>query len=271
MAATIIKQGRTLLSKLDRSMAVQLATAAALAAVVLVVARHSGLWWCAAMVVVGAEGWGLARRMPATRRRELVFARLPVAVAGVAVAVIIALESRLVSQFLTACTYVPLRWWWTAGAAREAGDGELVSHRLWRLLAVQALVFEAVFLAAAIVRLPAWLVLVVVWGGVYGTTYSVLSGWKERSTAVLAATWALVAAEVSWVLQLWLFTYTTAGGYVLVPQPALILTALGYCFGSVYWSQRQGNLSRGRLTEYLLIGLILIVIVAVGTSWRGSI
>jgi hypothetical protein len=81
----------------------------------------------------------------------------------------------------------------------------------------------------------------------------------------------LVAAEVAWVLQLWLFTYTTAGGYILVPQPALILTALAYCFGSVYWSQRQGTLSKGRLTEYLLIGLVLIVIVAVGTSWRGSI
>jgi hypothetical protein len=69
----------------------------------------------------------------------------------------------------------------------------------------------------------------------------------------------------------WLFTYTTAGGYLLVPQPALVLTALAYVFGSIYVAQREGKLSRGRLTEYLLIGLILIAIVAIGTSWRGSI
>jgi hypothetical protein len=87
----------------------------------------------------------------------------------------------------------------------------------------------------------------------------------------MAATWALVCTEISWVLLRWLFTYTVTGGYILVPQPMLILTALAYCFGSIYVSQRKGSLSRARLTEYLLIGLILIAIVVTGTPWRGSL
>lgn len=271
MAATIIKQGRTLLSKLSRGGAVRFVVVAAVAAAMFVLARHSGWWWAAALVVMLVESWELGRPLSASRRRELFVRRWPVVVFGVAVAAIISLESRVISQFLTACAYVPLRLWWVAGDAHGAGSGEPFSHGLWRLVVVQAFMFEAIFLAAAFLRSPAWLVLGLVWVGVYSTTYSVLSGWHERGATVLAAAWALVATEVSWVLQLWLFTYATAGGYLLVPQPALILTALGYCFGSVYWSQRQGNLSRGRLTEYLLIGLILIVIVALGTSWRGSI
>jgi len=70
---------------------------------------------------------------------------------------------------------------------------------------------------------------------------------------------------------LWLITYTMRGGYVLVPQPALILTALSYVFGSVLASSRQGNLSRARLAEYMLIALVLVVIVVIGTSWRGNV
>jgi hypothetical protein len=269
----MIKQGRALRSRLSRAAVYRMVREVAVAAAVFGLARHSG-WWptAAAVVVVAVEWWQLLRpALPAGRRREFVVGRFTAVMVGVSVAVIISLESRLVSQILTAVVYAGIRWWWALGAVRGAGNGEPLSTGLWRLLVAQALLFEAVFLAAAILKPDAWAVLLLVWGGVYGSVYSVLSGWGERGAGVLAATWALVAAEVTWVLQLWLFTYTTAGGYVLVPQPALILTALAYCFGSVYWSQRQGNLSRGRLTEYLLIGLIMIVIVAVGTSWRGSI
>jgi hypothetical protein len=102
-------------------------------------------------------------------------------------------------------------------------------------------------------------------------TWGVVYRRGERAAGVMAATWGVVAVEIAWVLELWLFTYTSSGGYLLVPQPALILSALAYCFGSIYLSQRQGSLSRGRLTEYLLIGLILIAIVITGTPWRGSI
>jgi hypothetical protein len=56
-----------------------------------------------------------------------------------------------------------------------------------------------------------------------------------------------------------------------VPQPALVLVALAYCMGSIYTSAKQGKLSFSRLVEYLVIGLILVGMVIMGTSWRGSI
>ena len=89
--------------------------------------------------------------------------------------------------------------------------------------------------------------------------------------SVLAAAWALVAAEISWVLVRWLFVYVMPQGYLLIPQAAVVLAAMGYVFGSIYMAQRDGKLSRSRLTEYVLIGLILIAIVITGTPWRGSL
>jgi len=139
------------------------------------------------------------------------------------------------------------------------------------LLVVQAVVFEAVFLMAAVWRSPDVLVLALAWIGAYVSVYAVLSARGERAAGVMAATWAVITTEVGRVLLWWLFTYTMTGGYILVPQPALILTALAYCFGGIYLSQREGSLSRGRLAEYLLIGLILVGIVIVGTSWHGAV
>jgi len=236
-----------------------------MAAALLLVARLRGWWPVAALLVVGVElssAWKAQRK--AGSRTALVMERLSALVVGVSVVLIIALVPRLVTQVAVAGMYAAWRLWWGSQARREA-------HHMLNLLVVQVVMFEAVFLMAPVWQTPAWLTLVLIWAGAYGCVYVALARRGERAAAVLAATWALVCLEVSWSLGLWLFTYTTAGGYGLVPQPALVLSALAYCFGSIYMSQRQGVLSRTRLTEYLLIGLIMIVIVAVGTSWRGSI
>jgi hypothetical protein len=159
---------------------------------------------------------------------------------------------------------------------REWRRGD-VTGSFVNLLITQAVMFEAIFLLAAIWQmddgknLPAWLILSLVWLGAYGSVFATLKHRSDRLAGVMAASWGVIAAEVSWVLMLWLITYTMNGGYVLVPQPALILTALAYVFGSIFMTSRQGNLSRGRLGEYMLIALILVAIVVAGTSWRGNV
>ena len=131
--------------------------------------------------------------------------------------------------------------------------------------------FEAIFLMAAIWQIPSPIILIMVWTGAYLTVYATLIQRGDRSASVIAATWGVIATEISWVLLMWLITYTMHGGYVLVPQPALILTALAYIFGSILASSRQGNLSRARLSEYSVIGFVLVMIVVLGTSWRGNV
>jgi hypothetical protein len=132
-------------------------------------------------------------------------------------------------------------------------------------------VFEALFLMAYIWRVPRPLMLVLIWGAVYVTSYQALAQRGERAAGVLAAAWALVATEASWVFLTWLISYIVPGNYLVVPQPALVLTALAYCFGNIFLAQRGGSLNRARFTEYMLIGLILIWIVIAGTPWRGTL
>ncbi len=243
------------------------ALVAALEAVaVFFLARYESWWPLAAALVVAVELWAMrpGARKSVGSRVKYVLERTPHLLIGLSVVLIIAVSLREATQIVAAVLFALWRVWWSRERVTAPAG-------LLNLLFVQAAVFEAVFLVAAIWRPANWIVLSLVWLGAYVSVYAVLSRRGERAAGVMAAAWAVVSVEVAWVLLLWLFTYTMSGGYILVPQPALILTALGYCFGSIYVSQREGTLSRGRLAEYLVIGVILIGVVAVGTSWRGSV
>lgn len=229
----------------------------------------AGWWLVAVAVVVLVELRGLRRAADKTARMKLLWDRTPGIIMGISVALIIATAPRLATQVVVALLY---GGWLVWRELRPAED----SLSLVQLLLVQAVAFEAIFLVAAIWQtpdgqsLPAWIILVAVWLTAYFGVYATFTRRGDRSAGVLAATWGVVAAEIAWVLMLWLITYTLHGGYVLVPQPALILTALAYVFGSVLAASRQGSLSRVRLGEYMVIALVLVVIVVAGTSWHGN-
>lgn len=146
-----------------------------------------------------------------------------------------------------------------------------VQQQLARTGANQLLMFWAIFSAAAIWSWHPLAVIGLSWLASFGSTYSLLSEIGERAAKALAAAWALVVAQLAWVFSLWLVNYVYAGGRLIVPQAAIVMTALGYCFGGIYFAHRQNSLSWGRLMEYLLIGLSLMVIVIAGTKWSGTI
>lgn len=135
----------------------------------------------------------------------------------------------------------------------------------------QFLSLWAIFLAAAIWRLPDLVVLVAVWVVSYFISRQMLERLGEKTARLLAAAWALTCAQAAWLFVIWLVNYTLIGGWLIVPQPAVVLTALGYCFGGIYLAHLRSQLSRTRLTEYLLIGLSLMMIVIAGTKWNGSV
>jgi hypothetical protein len=239
---------------------------------VYALAWRGGLWVLAAVLIVAIE---LRLLLPGSKASEngktMAFWQcLPGLVMGLSVTLIVAMVPRHATQVAVALLYAG----WLAWRER---DPDRVSNNLAQLLIIQAVMFEAIFLVAAVwhnpdgTSIPAWITLVLVWAGAYFTVYGVLTRRGDKSAGVMAATWGVIATEVAWVLMLWLITYTMTGGFVLVPQPALILTALAYIFGSILVSSRHGNLSRGRLGEYMVIALVLVMIVIVGTSWRGNV
>jgi hypothetical protein len=237
-----------------------------LAAVVLALAQHSSLWPLAVLVVMVMELWPL-RTVVRGDWAKIWHAQAPQVLMGSAIAMVITTSPRFVTQAVVTVLYVGWRTWWSGESKVKNSKFDLPN-----LLLVLAVLYEALFLMAAVpaFKMSPWLVLGLVWLTSYAAVEAVLARRGERMARVMAASWALLCAEITWVLLIWLFTYTLTGGYLLVPQPALVLTALAYCFGSIYVSQRAGKLSRGRLTEYLLIGLILIAVVITGTSWKGG-
>lgn len=236
----------------------------AIALAVFGLARQSGWWPVAVAVVLAMELWPVRWAAKGSRGKAFL-ARVPQILMGTSVVLIIAVAPRIATQVVVAGLYAWWRAWWTT---RPDDTPTSLAH----LLVVLTAVYEALFLIAAPPwRTSEWVILALVWVCSYLAVYAGLSRRGDRAAGVMAAVWALVAAEISWVLLLWLFVYTLSGGYLLVPQPVLVLTALAYCFGSIYLSQRAGKLSRGRLTEYLLIGLILITIVITGTPWKGTL
>lgn len=227
------------------------------------VARLHGWWTLAALGVVLIEVvgvWQTEHGLPVDKLME----RIPAMVMGASVAVVITITPREAAQFVVALAFGVWRWWWNP----KGVNGNL---GLANLLAVETVAFWAIFLMSAEWRTYEWLILALVWAAAYVPVIAVLRQRGERMASVLAAAWALVAAEISWVLVRWLFVYVMPQGYLLIPQAAVVLAAMGYVFGSIYMAQRDGKLSRSRLTEYVLIGLILIAIVITGTPWRGSL
>lgn len=144
----------------------------------------------------------------------------------------------------------------------------------WRPIASGVLQFVslwAIFLAAAVWQWPSVLILIFTWVSAYVTACWYIDVHEERAGRLLAGTWALIASQTAWVFSIWLVNYILVGGRLIVPQAALVITALGYVFSGIFASHKKSQLGRWRLAEYLLIGLLLILIVAVGTRWTATI
>ena len=105
---------------------------------------------------------------------------------------------------------------------------------------------SAVFLAAAFWHWPEALVVALIWGAIAVTTLWYLRATGERAAMIMATAWALIAAELSWVLFAWQVNYVIQDGYVIIPQIAVVVAGMGYCFASIYQSHTQKRLSRRR-------------------------
>jgi hypothetical protein len=191
-------------------------------------------------------------------------AESPVWLVGLSAGLFIGLQSNQLTQVVLVCVYGAWRWWL------------LKRYRTAEHLMVIASVSEvaglaAVFLAAAVWHWPVIVTVVLTWAISWLVGHHLLAEAGDRAAPVLVAAWALVAAECAWLFSLWLVTYIVWDGIVLLPQAALVISALGYCLGGIYFSHRSNHLSRARLVEYLVVGLVLLIFVIVGTKWNSAI
>lgn len=224
------------------------------ASLLLIVIRWVNLWW--ALPLAALIWWYQARK---TERWDQ-------AVLGIALGslvVVLALNANLLGQVLVVISY----GWWQMGRHFYAKNQ---NFQVWQAGWLEFLALSAAFSAEAIWHWPVVLVLVVV----YVSSIAVARGFfsnGERAVRALALAWGLIVAEASFIFSIWLVQYVLPGSLLLVPQPAVVITALGYCFGSIYLAHASSRLSKARLAEYAIIGLCLVAIVVAGTHWNGSI
>jgi len=94
---------------------------------------------------------------------------------------------------------------------------------------------------------------------------------QPGSDILLVTTWALIAAQVAWLLGQWNVIYQFYAGNVLVPQAAIVLVVLGYIFGSIYHDHTRKMLGRKRLALHLGLLTILFISVIIGSEWVSRI
>lgn len=240
--------------------------AAMVASSVWAFARPSTLW-LSLLIVAGAVGWPLIRQWrlaPPRRRRRPGFDQLlplmePLVV-GMSLAVIRAHSARFSIQVLLAVALGIWALWVLRGSWPRSS----------RLLHGAAFVLglEAVFLAGALTPLPTLLVLMLVWLLSGSLALAALTAVRDKAAPLIAAVWALLSVEITWVLLHWNVVYSLPGGYLVVPQGVLVLGGLAYSLGGVYFAQQARQLSRERLIEYLSVAGAVMLLVVLGTPWR---
>ncbi len=228
--------------------------------VLLAIAHQPAL---AVGVLLADEAWRWWRHDE--RSLEFIQADSWLWLSGIASIIIISLSPNFAMQLILSILFSTWRWWLLARFEVSENPPMIVAA------ITQSLVLWAVFLATAVWHWPTILVLVIIWGCSWTIAWQVFASVKDRAAGALALTWALIVAESSWVFSLWLVNYVVFNGLLIIPQPALVISALGYCLAGIYTSHRRSQLTRKRLVEYLTIGLVILVIVIAGTKWNGVI
>ncbi len=134
----------------------------------------------------------------------------------------------------------------------------------------QMLAVGSIFLASAYWDWPNLIVVVATWVVSFLNAWWVLQQRGERAAQIIAASWALIAAEIAWVLHTWQVNYIIADGIMIIPQASIVTLGVGYCMLSIYTAHSAKRLSRRRLVEYVSIAGVILAIVITGTRWNGT-
>lgn len=132
-------------------------------------------------------------------------------------------------------------------------------------LICQFLGLSVIFLFARVI--PSVAVLAGAWAVAYIAAWHFLSTDEEVAWSLLVVVWALLVAELSWLLNHWLITYSLLEGQLLLPQASVIITVVAYCVGRIYLDHRNKRLGKRRLVEYILVCFVLLAIIIAGTPW----
>lgn len=84
---------------------------------------------------------------------------------------------------------------------------------------------------------------------------------------ILAALWAFVAIEFSWLSSRWVVLYQIPHIPFIISLLACVVTALAYGWGGIYYHYKKQNLKPAIVFEYLAVTTIVFVALLVLNRW----
>lgn len=90
---------------------------------------------------------------------------------------------------------------------------------------------------------------------------------ENPTRRLLTTVWGLVAVELAWILGMWNVIYRFAGGRFLLVQASVVIAAVAYLFGVIYYEHTQKSLSKKRLNLYLSLLAFLVLGIIIGSEW----
>ena len=131
-------------------------------------------------------------------------------------------------------------------------------------VSVQALVGQAYGLTALFIGWPEASMLVFIlagWSICYLAARHYFTSYDEPYATLYSHTWGYFAAALLWLSSHWLIFYS------VVAQPALLLTAVGFSLGSLYFLHETDRLSAFYRREITFMTLLVILIVLIASDW----
>ena len=93
----------------------------------------------------------------------------------------------------------------------------------------------------------------------------VFDSFEEPYARLLSYMWGYFGAALSWVLSHWLIYHA-----VVIPQPVLLISALGFGLSAIYYLDHEDKLSKLVKREILFIMVVIVLIVLYGTIRLGG-
>lgn len=131
-------------------------------------------------------------------------------------------------------------------------------------VSAQALAGQVYGLTALFIAWPSAPTVALVLGGwavCYLAARHYFTSYDEPYTSLYSHTWGYFAAALLWLSSHWLIFYS------VVAQPALLLTAIGFGLGSLYYLHETDKLSAFYRREIVFMMLLVILIVLVASDW----
>ncbi len=113
---------------------------------------------------------------------------------------------------------------------------------------------------------PVVLVMLGVWLSMFFLSLAWLLSFTNKPY-VIASVWSLIVLEIFWITTLWINLYHIPQTNLLLSQSSLIVAALAYGFGGLYYHFKENTLRRSLLFEYISVTAVVFIALLLLSKW----